>query len=67
MAMSSGKKWCCLTFAERVEVIERSEKGELARLIAKRIGIGKTQIQSIIRDKEKVMSSWRLGVSTKLH
>ena len=40
-----------LTLKERIQVIERNEKDEPVRTIALSLGVGKTQIQNIIRDK----------------
>lgn len=52
-AMSGKRK--VLTLQDRVKVIERNGKGDSARAIAISLGCGKTQIQSIIKDKEKIM------------
>ena len=46
---------------ERVNVIERSKKGEKAVNIAMAIGVGKTQIQSIIKDQESILARWQGG------
>ena len=47
-----------LTLDEKVEVIEAHEGGESARKISKRICCGKTQIQTVIRNKAAVMQKW---------
>ena len=66
MATSSSKKRRCLSLSERVDVIRKFEKGESARSIADRIGVGKTQIQSIIKDKEKIVDVFKAGTSSQL-
>ena len=43
-----------LTLAKRGEVIEKSEKGKSARAIAVERGVGKTQIQNELRNKESM-------------
>lgn len=50
--MSNKRK--TLTLKERIQVIERNEKDEPARRIALSLGVGKTQIQNIIRDKVNI-------------
>ena len=50
--MSNKRK--TLTLKERIQVIERNEKDEPVRTIALSLGVGKTQIQNIIRDKVNI-------------
>ena len=45
------KKRRALSLEERVQVIKSSERGESSRSIAKRLGVGRTQIQNTIRGK----------------
>ena len=55
-----------LSLEERIKVIESANKGkETARTLAERLGIGKTQIQSILRDKEKIIQTWKEGLADK--
>ena len=52
-----------LTLAERIKVLERQEKGETCSRIAESVGVGKTQIQSIINKKEELKEMWERGDS----
>ena len=62
-ATVSSRKRKVLTLAERVKVIERSSRGESAVSIAKSINVGKTQIQSILIDKDSILARWESGES----
>ena len=48
-----------LTLEERIKVVERNEKGESCPSIADSMGVGKTQIQSIIRERESLKNRWK--------
>ena len=50
-----------LTLKERVSVVKEAEKGKFCRSIAEEIGVGKTQIQSIVKEKEEIMKRWESG------
>jgi hypothetical protein len=55
-----------LSLEERIKVIESADKGkETARTLAERFSVGKTQIQSILRDKEKITQTWKEGLAGK--
>ena len=58
---TSRKRIEVLTLAERINEIKRSEKGGKSIAIATSLGIGKTQIQSIILDKENLKERWEKG------
>jgi hypothetical protein len=45
-----------------VKVIQRSEKGLSARQIAKDMGVGKTQIQGVLKKKDAIMKEYEGGV-----
>ena len=44
-----------LTLEERVRVVKAHEAGESARKISERISCGKTQIQTVIRNKAAII------------
>jgi hypothetical protein len=46
-----------LTLEERLDVVKRSRKGETAIAIARLVGVGKTQIQSIVNDQAYIVTS----------
>ena len=50
-----------LTLVERVKVIERNKAGESMKKIADSLGIGKKQIQSIIKNTQTILDSWENG------
>lgn len=50
-----------MTLAERIKVIERQEKGEACTTIASSLGVGKTQIQTIISRKRELKESVERG------
>ena len=54
-----------LTLEERVKVVKAHEAGESARKISERITCGKTQIQTVIRNKAAIMQEWEKGGSSK--
>ena len=61
MASPRPNKRKILTLEERVKVINQSEKGLSALAISKLMGCGKTQIQSIIKDKTVILNLWQSG------
>lgn len=61
----SNRKRKILTLEERVKVVKLNEKGDSARKIATLMDVGKTQIQSIIKDKETVINQWENGTDGK--
>ncbi len=46
---------------ERVKVIRLNEKGDKSRKLADTFGVGKTQINNIIANKENIMKAWTSG------
>ena len=49
-----------------MEVLKRSRAGETAKKITDSVGIGKTQIQNIIRDEERINKRWNEGESRSI-
>ena len=60
----SLRKRNVLTLEERVSVLNKIKKGQSCRSIAEEIGVGKTQIQNIIKDKEDILKRWAAGESS---
>ncbi|PFX20594.1 Tigger transposable element-derived protein 6 [Stylophora pistillata] len=54
-----------MTLDERVRVIKLSNQGDSARKIAASSRFGKTQVQTIIRNKEEILKEWGSGVNGK--
>ena len=52
--MASKRK--ALTLIERIDIIKELEKGQSPRELAAKFGIGRTQIQCILKRKAKVMA-----------
>ena len=61
----ASKKRKVMTLDERVRVIKLSNQGDSARKIAASLGFGKTQVQTVIRNKEEILKEWESGVSGK--
>lgn len=60
---TKSRKRKLLTLEERVDVIKRSRKGETSITISKSLNVGKTQIQNIVREQDKIIAAWENGVS----
>ena len=54
-----------MTLDKQVCVIKLSNQGDLARKIVASLGLGKTQVQRVIRNKEEILNEWESGVSGK--
>ncbi len=61
----AAKKRKVMTLDERIRVIIRSNDGESARKIAASLGVGKIQVQSIIRNKDAITKEWESGTAGK--
>ena len=57
----SGRKRKVLTLEDRVKVVDRLTSGQSARAIAASLGVGKTQIQAIGKEKEEIKRRWKDG------
>ena len=57
--MSQKRK--VLTLEERVAVIQKIDCGKSCRSVAEEIGVGKTEIQGIVKDKEAILKRWKDG------
>ena len=53
-----------LVLKDRVRAIEKSQQGQSARSIALAMGVGKTQIQALLMNKDKIMEEWKSGGNT---
>ena len=60
MATKSFKRKV-LTLEERMGVLYSSSKGKSCRAIAKELGVGKTQIQGIIKERDDIKKRWESG------
>ena len=58
---SQGRKRKILALEDRIGVIKSSEKGKSSRKIADRIGVGRTQVQQIIKEKANLMREGEEG------
>lgn len=60
--MTTPKKRKVLPLEDRVSVIRKHERDGLsARKIAESLGVGKTQIQNILLEKESILKQWEEG------
>ena len=56
-----SRKRNILKLEERVSVLKKVEDGKSCRSIALELGVGKTQIQSIVKEKDEIMKRWESG------
>ena len=56
-----SRKRKILTLEERVSVLKKAGDGKSCRSIALELGVGKTQIQSIVKEKDVIMKRWESG------
>ena len=56
-----SRKRKILTLEDRVKVARRLTSGESARFIAASLGVGKTQIQTIAKEKDDILRRWEAG------
>ena len=61
MSSSSLRKRRILTLEERVAVLKKIDSGQSCRGVASELGVGKTQIQGIVRDKDDILRRWEAG------
>lgn len=61
MAQPNMKKRKVLTLEDRMKVLDHSKKGLTAKAISALMGCGKTQVQSIVRDRESINALWQSG------
>ena len=65
MMATKGIKRKVLSLQDKIDVIEKSNKGLSSREIhvASQFQFGKTQIDNIICNKEKILSEWEKGTN----
>ena len=63
MMATKGGKRKVLSLQDKIDVIEKSNKGLSSREIASQFQCGKTQINNIISNKEKILSEWEKGTN----
>lgn len=56
-----GVKRKTLSLDQRVKVIRLNEQGKSARIIAKEMDVGKTQIGNILKEKKDIMDIYKAG------
>ena len=63
--MATTKKRVDLTLQQKVEVIQASERpGSSQRTLAERFGVGKTQIQTILKKKRKLLDAYKVNADS---
>ena len=61
MSSVSSRKRKVLTLAERVAVLNKIDSGMSCRSVAEELGVGKTQIQNIVKEQEDIRKRWASG------
>ena len=54
-----SQKLKVLTLEDRIRVTEKVEQGKSCRCVAVEMGVGKTQVQSIVRDRKSIRRQWQ--------
>ena len=60
----SLRKRKVLTLEERVSVLDKIEKGQSCCPVAEELGVGRTQIQNIVKNKKDILKQWADGESS---
>ena len=55
-----------LTLGERVAVLDKIESGKSCHSVAEEIGVGKAQIQNVMKDKDNIQKRWTAGESQQV-
>ena len=58
-AMSRKRK--VLSLEERVSVLKKVEEGKSCRAVSNELGVGKTQVQTIVKEREDILRRWESG------
>ena len=61
---SSSRKKKVLDLEQRVAVLKKIDSGQSCCKIANELGVGKTQIQGILYDREDITKRWEAGECT---
>ena len=65
MATAKSKKRVELTLQQKIKVIQASKKpGSSQRTLAKKLGVGKTQIQTILKKKHKLLDAYKVNADS---
>ena len=65
MSKNASGKTCprkVLPLKERIEAVQLSRQGKSARQIALELGVGRTQVQNILKNKEEILRVYEGGV-----
>ena len=60
----SSRKRKVLTLEERVSVLNKLQR-QSCHSVAEELGVGKTHIQNIAKDKDDILKRWAAGESSK--
>lgn len=56
--MSSKVKRKCMTLEERVKCLKLLESGKSSRVVANEFGVGRTQVQNVLKRKREIMDEY---------
>ena len=65
MSESNKRKKTFLSVDQKIKVIKLSDGGRSARAIAADLGVGKTQIQAVLKNKEDITAHFIAGCSSE--
>ena len=61
MRLKMSRKRKVLSLEERVKVLKKIDEGKSCRAVSIELGVGKTQVQSIVKEREDILKRWENG------
>ena len=56
--MSATKKRKVVTQEERINALKKIDEGKSCRAVSSELGVGKTQIQAIVKERDDIQRRW---------
>ena len=56
-----SRKRKVLSLEERVSVLKKVDEGKSCRAVSNKLGVGKTQVQTIVKEREDILRRWESG------
>ena len=61
MVNKMSRKRKVVSLEERVHVLKKIDKEKSCRAVSSELGIGKTQVQTIVKKREDILRRWESG------
>ena len=56
-----SRKRIVLRLKERVNILKKIDEGKSRRAVLSELGVGKTQVQTIVKEREDILRRWESG------